>query len=356
MQTKEEIYQIQLNLDLKLEELVLKEFGFKINFQHGMHSSICPIHNSSRLDALSMYNNQGTIKWSCFSKKCHDLFIGSSIGFIRGLLSKRNGWAERGDVAVSFAETIQFIREKLRGEIIQIAQIPKIPEEIILGDIKVPREEVRKRLRIPSPYFVKRGFCPKVLDFYDVGPSFSPSNKTFFREIVPIYHPNESYCLGCTARTVFPICPVCQCYHDPKGKHIPSDFARLYSKWKNLNFKMRYSLYNYWNLPPKLSSLIIVEGPGNVWKLVEAGIKNVVGIYSAARINEYKEKLIKEKGVDHLYLGFDNDDAGDYAFQENGRLLWEKFNIHKLTPTKNDFGDMTADEIKKYVLPQIKWV
>lgn len=361
MYSKEEIAQLNKKVEQNLDKFLAH---FKINYPkiNNSYQGKCPIHPlADNPTAFLLYNNQGRIKWKCCTRHCETRFKDTGIGLIRGLLSV--GAASPSQIA-EFKETLDFISTFQTDSLdASLAAQDLIKEDLIppstplyLGDLKVSREVIRGRLRIPSDYFIKRGFSREILDLYDVGPSIIPHKKTYWREIVPIYEPNGQYCIGCTARTVFNKCPKCQCYHDENWRCPPDYCKRLYCKWKNISFKRRFSLYNYWHLPKRLDSVIIVESPGNVWKLVEAGISNVIAMYGCGRLTDFQEKLLRDKGVKHIFLAFDADQAGEEAFKQNGLLLWKKFNLHKLTPFQtNDFGEMTIKSINDYVKPQLIW-
>ncbi len=360
--SKEKIEAAENLCNVQLPKL-LSLFDVKLEKGGNVYYGTCCIHSSDKSNSMAIYLNDGHLNWSCFTKKCHKTFFSSSIGLVRGLLSRQNGYSNAGDRMVSFPETVAWIFENLGNptdctfspcKLVKTEDSPIDMES--LGVLQLSREQVRERLNLPSQYMQSRGFSPEVLNLYDVGQSKKYNAKTCWRAIVPIYDPEGKTCIGVTARSVFQECPTCKCFHDSKWPCPKESLQRMYCKWKNVSFKRRYSLYNYWKLPKKCKSLVIVESPGNVWKLVEAGIENVIAIYGSYKINTFQEKLIKDKGVEHVYLGFDDDEPGKLAFQENGKALWEKYHIHKLEPIdSNDFAEMDIGVIKEKICPQIKY-
>src|SRR5262245_11121571 len=70
------------------------------------------------------------------------------------------------------------------------------------------REQVRERLLLPSPYFVRRGFSPVILDRLDVGHS-----ARLRRSIVPLYDDRGEACNGYLERSEDPACQKCRSYH-----------------------------------------------------------------------------------------------------------------------------------------------
>lgn len=350
MYSKEEILQYQRLADQNIE-FILNHFHVKLNKNCQTYVGCCPIHQGAdNPTAFNLYHNQDPIKWKCFTHKCDGQLHGTSLGLIRGLLSKQGE-------PVSFIQVINFCKNHFNLKVTEPKMSVKTEEVVKFGDIAVSREETRKRLKIPSEYFISRGFSKEILDTYDVGASLKPNKRTYWREIVPIYDPKGDYCVGATCRTIFSKCSLCNNYHDSKWRCPPETVKHLYCKWKNVSFKRRFSLYNYWKLPKNINSIIVVESPGNVWRCVEAGIKNVVAIYGSAKLTPYQEKLLKEKQIQHIYFAFDNDEPGQIAFQEAGKAIWDIFNIHKIKIPElfNDIGEMNIEEVKKEIIPQIGW-
>ena len=351
MLTKEEI---QYYEDLAAGNLdyIFKHFQINLNKYADNYQGCCPIHDgANNPNGFCLYFNRERIKWRCFTHQCHSIHKDTTLGLIRGLLSQQSGRTE------SFGKVIEFCKTELNGKVFIREKYSKEPPTIIPSyKLHVPREIVRSRLKLPSNYFLKRNFSREILDLHDVGESISYNKKTCWRAIVPIYDETNSFCIGCTARSVFNKCVACDCYHDITWK-CPKDYIkRFYCKWKNVSCHTESSLYNYWFLGPEEPSVIVVESPGNVWRIKEAGFNNVIGLYGCRKLNSYQINLLKQKNVRHLYFGLDNDNAGQIAFQENGKHLWKLFNIHKLNfpPEYNDFGEMSHKLVRDTLSQQLR--
>ena len=85
----------------------------------------CPIHGGDNPSAFNMYpyGEEYRGNWKCRTHKCDEVFMGSVIGFIRGILSSRNkNWKQPGDTVVSFADTLSFIQKFLADDSPQICK------------------------------------------------------------------------------------------------------------------------------------------------------------------------------------------------------------------------------------------
>ena len=102
-----------------------------------------------------------------------------------------------------------------------------------------------------------------------------------------------------------------------------------------------------------LARLILVEGQGDVIRLWEAGIKNVVGMFGS-KISDSQEFLIQKTGVSNIVIAADNDEAGKACTGDIIERLKYLFNISILKLSKNDIGDMSIDEINQFIKPQIE--
>ena len=155
------------------------------------------------------------------------------------------------------------------------------------------------------------------------------------RIVFPIYDENDEFMIGCTGRTI------CD---DPR-------------KWVNQKgFNKSNFLYNYGKAMDHIKrtqTIILVEGQGDVIRLWEAGIKNVVGMFGS-KISDSQEFLIQKTGVSNIVIAADNDEAGKACTGDIIERLKYLFNISILKLSKNDIGDMSIDEINQFIKPQIE--
>ncbi len=160
--------------------------------------------------------------------------------------------------------------------------------------------------------------------------------------------------LGWSARSIFNQCDKCFLYHDPKQK-CPENNKNKYTKWKHsFGFKSGNYLYNYWlakSFINKFGTAIICEGPGDVWSLEQAGIRNSVAILGL-NLSSIQRQLLQKAGALTLVFILDNDEAGRNAIQKFKEDLMYFFRLFFITPDNiNDIGDMCGEDIKEKILP-----
>ncbi len=172
------------------------------------------------------------------------------------------------------------------------------------------------------------------------------------RAVIPVYD-NNNKMVGCTGRSIFNQCLSCKLYHKP-GNLCPSkSFEYKYSKWKNNEgFKKEHYLYNLWEALPFIkqkNQIILVESPGNVLRLEEAGIHNSVALFGCS-MTEPQLALINELGITNIIIILDNDEAGMNAKKFLQDKCSRLFNLRFIEIVDfNDIGDMTIDQVKKEI-------
>jgi len=329
----------------------------------------CPIHSGDNQSAFNLYpegdNYRGN--WKCRTHNCHSIFKGSIIGFIRGVLSnKKYNWSKDGDNTASFQETIKFIEDFLGDKIhntkISKSEIDKKAFANIVRHInndepelvrsKITRSNVRNSLAMPCHYFIKRGFSSEILDKYDVGLCTKPEKEMYNRAVVPIYDSEHKYVVGCTGRSVYEKCSLCKCYHNSNDQCPIDDSIWKYPKWKhNADFKSQNHLYNFWFAKQhisKTSNVILVESPGNVWKLEECGIHTSVALFGS-NLSDRQKIILDGSGAMNIITIMDNDNAGHKATEQIYNKCKNTYNIKNIKITKSDIAEMTHEEIQKEI-------
>ena len=351
---------------------------FELDYKdHGkMISMACPIHEGDNESALNLYVEGDSYRgnWKCRTHGCEKCFKGSIIGFVRGLLSNRkHQWSEEGDKTCTFKETIDFVTSFLKKDLKDI----KVSTEArnknrftnavnqIRNTAKVDttncltRNRIRGLLKIPAQYYVDRGFTPVILDKYDIGLCNNPNREMSNRVVAPIYDPDYTYMIGCSGRSIFEKCDKCGCFHDPDND-CPQDHQKyLYSKWKHsANFKSQNSLYNFWFAQKHIKDTgiaILVESPGNVWKLEENDIHNSLGIFGAA-LSDRQKIILDSSGAMTIIVLTDNDDAGRKAAEQIKEKCQNTYRVFVPSITKADIADMTSEEIDMEIKDYIRGV
>ena len=89
---------------------------------------------------------------------------------------------------------------------------------------------------------------------------------------------------------------------------------------------------------------IIVESPGNVWRLEENGIHNSVAIFGSS-MSDRQKIILDSTGAMKLVVLTDNDDAGRKAAELIKQKCCKTYQVYVPNISKNDIGDMNSEEI-----------
>lgn len=348
-------------------EEIMECLGIDLKKQGKMYVGPCPIHGGDKFNAINIYHTGDDYvgNWKCRTQQCEKHFVGSIIGFIRGVLShNKYGWTCPEDKTVTFNETLQFIsacldenydsidvdfKELERNKFIKHWTTTYKPHI----KTNITRSIIRQSLQIPSKYFINRGFNLDILDKYDVGLCINPREFTYNRIVVPIYDEKHRYIIGNTSRSIFEKCQICESWHNPKDKCPQENEIFNYSKWKHSSdFRKEYNLYNYWFAKEhilKTKVAILTESPGNIWKLEECGIPVGLGTYGASFCCGQKQLLNQAGAMTIIVIG-DNDKAGQ---QYNTDIISSCQQLYKIITyvPKTDIGDMTPEEIYQNITP-----
>ncbi len=340
-----------------------------------MISMSCPIHGGDNDTALNIYHQGDHYRgnWKCRTHHCEEIFKGSIIGFIRGCLSHNShGWQKSGDPVCSFKEALDFatlfseqdldkikISKKHKEKTAFINTVKYISKDISKtpNTAGVDRKNVQKNLLIPSPYFISRGFSEEILTKYDVGDCLISGKEMNSRAVVPIYDDSHQFMVGCTGRSIFAKCEKCKSYHDNIEECPSDDKIWKYSKWKhNFGFKTQDYLYNYWmskDIIKEKSAVIIVESPGNVWRLSEASIYNTVAIFGSSLADRQK-MILDSSGAMTIITIMDNDEAGHKAAQQIAQKCNKTYNMINVRINYEDIAAMNISQIQDEIYPIIK--
>src|SRR5262249_12721991 len=146
-----------------------------------------------------------------------------------------------------------------------------------------PREVVRQRLVIPSPYFVERGFRDTILAQYDVGQSAK-----FGKDIVPLYDESGDTCVGFMAWS--------ESRDGEPQWTLPTNFP-----------KASYLYAYHAALRSQSKSVLLVESPCDVWRAEEAGCLAVASL--GADLSSVQAAMLVALTKEVL-VAFDNDEDG----------------------------------------------
>jgi 5S rRNA maturation endonuclease (ribonuclease M5) len=359
-------HQLKLLCDATCDKIEDLLDYFEIEYKHNNHSMVsmcCPIHNGDNPSAVNIYHEGDNYRgnWKCRTHGCDKIFRSSIIGFIRGVLSsKKYNWINDGDQTATFAEAIEFATKfvgqslndyKVDNETKEKKQFAQIIEKVTQKpeklNLQITRNQVKSILKIPAQYYIDRGYSTKILEKYDIGLCDRPNKEMSNRVVAPIYDDNREFVIGCTGRSIFPKCPKCSLYHNDTAP-CPQEYQWQYPKWKHSSgLKTQNVLYNMWFAKEHIkqtNTVIIVESPGNIWRLEENGIHNSVAIFGTT-LSDRQKIILDSSGAMKLIIIMDNDDAGIEATKKIIDKCNRTYQIHIPTISKNDIGEMNSDEI-----------
>lgn len=348
------------NIELLLETL---DVPYKLN--HKMISMCCPIHGGDNPSAVNIYPEGDTYRgnWKCRTHNCEQEFKGSIIGFIRGVISSQKyHWEQAGDKTCTFQEALDYAMAFLKKDLskIKISRTDRekkdftnvinyINKDVMQTTSRIGRDSIIKAIDIPAQYYLDRNYSDTVLTKYDVGLCTKPDKPMYNRVVVPIYDNDYKYMVGCTGRSIFEKCCDCGSYHASTDNCPDVEKRWLYSKWKHsLDFKSQNHLYNFWFAKEhiyKTGVAIVVESPGNVWRLEENGIHNSVAIFGSS-LSDRQKILLDSSGAMSLVVLTDNDDAGKKAAEQIKSKCQNTYRVFVPTISKPDIGEMTSQEIQ----------
>ena len=358
------------NIENLLSALDIEEF----KMSNKMITMSCPIHGGDNPSAVNIYHTGDYYRgnWRCRTHNCDSSFKSSIIGFVRGVLSKtKYGWNREGDETASFQEALDFCLALLNKNIKDIkisrADAEKNTFARIVENVKqtnqntsplskITKAQVRQSLQIPSQYYLDRGYTKETLNRYDVGLCDNVNKEMHNRIVVPIYSIDGKVIVGCTGRSVFDSCEKCGQYHISTIQCPSKEDSWKYCKWKhNFGFKSQEHLYNFWFAKDhiqKSKSIILVESPGNVWRLEEAGIHNSVAIFGSS-LSDKQKILIDSSGAMNIILLMDNDDAGQKAVNQITEKCKKIYRIYSPSFEGPDVGELSIEDIRNTLVPKI---
>jgi len=346
-------------------DIVLSYFGINLNYTDSYLVGSCPIHGGDNTTAFNIFTSGHSHigNWICYTHHCEKSFVNNSIGFIRGLLShQKYNWSKNGDKTATFSETLKLIntlydlsidknkKTSFKKNILESSVFSNTTKE---KQNQWSKYSVRKKLSIPSKYYISRGYSEDCLNKYDVGDSNTENGIFKDRAIVPVYDIEGKYVIGFTGRTKFDKCNNCNHFH---AKDSLCDSYHHISKWcHNKGFCKKEHLYNYHNALKYIRETgmaILVEGPGDVWRLEESGIHNSLAVFGSS-LTDSQQILLEASGALTLILLFDSDEAGTKASDNVQSSLSRMFKILKpsIPNGYKDIGEMNIESINHFLKP-----
>ncbi|NBP01085.1 MAG: toprim domain-containing protein [Proteobacteria bacterium] len=327
----------ELNLNI---ESVLKKLDMDYEkFSDNIYSN-CPAHEESDNPRGFSFSTKKCI-WKCWTRDCQNDFSNDVFGLIRGALSKKYGYN------VDFKEVLKWINaniKQLDNKKVKQHKKENVEESEFFDIVRIFSPKVSQsnesvvdyEYTKPSKYFISRGFLPSTLEYFGVSDRCN-HDALKDRAIIPIHNSDGSSVVGLLGRSI-------KEYKDPKFLFYPSGFN-----------KNQY-VYNYhraYNEICKTKTVIITEGQSDIWRLYEAGIENVIGIFGKSIIENHEE-ILHKLPIINIIVATDNDQAGNECKIEIFRKLNRSYNLVFPKITNKDIGEMSVELIKRDFIPQIK--
>jgi DNA primase len=98
----------------------------------------------------------------------------------------------------------------------------------------------------------------------------------------------------------------------------------------------------------KSSTAILVESPGNVWRLEENNIHNSVAIFGSS-LSDKQKMLLDSSGAMNLVILTDNDEAGRKAAEQIKTKCQNTYRVFIPQISKPDVAEMTSEEINQEI-------
>jgi len=262
----DEILRLDIKKLLNALNIIYRDVG-------SYYQCMCPVHGSDNYNSMTIYKDSGN--WVCWTNFCHEKYYGL-VGLAIGTLD-RLGIKNKREFFESFENNVP---NNLERQEIPTREVVKI---------NLSRDSIRSSLQIPSKYYTDKGFCPKILDEFDVGECYNPEKPMFNRVVFPVYDKDGDY-VGCSGRSLIDKKYIMKWRHSPG---LPSSLT-FYGIHKALDHIKEYK------------TVVLVEGLGDVVKLHEYGIKNAIGAFGA-KLSFGQANLLKELGVKNMLLCLDPD-------------------------------------------------
>jgi hypothetical protein len=206
-------------------------------------------------------------------------------------------------------------------------------------EIRMPKvfsKESLSKLIPEHDYWVDRGVSLETLRTFKGG--VIKEGKMKDRYVFPIFNHKEEL-VGASGRDLI---------NDSNNKKRP--------KWKHVGSKSgwKYPLFFNYKIIKEKNEVILVESIGDLLALWDSGIKNAMVTFgldaSVAIIN-----FLLRYDIEKIYVSLNNDSDNNFAGNEAAKKLLKKFRkyfdenqVNVKLPTKNDFGEMSKQEINQW--------
>jgi len=314
--------------------LIMKKLNFQGEDLGSRLVGCCPI---SHTDGMTPNDNRNAFSWDfdrqmwqCFSNQCHQTYGSDIFALIRSVQK------------CSFQEAILWILGVINQDINKVKELDstetKHMEQVIRKRSQlVKHKRMEKELMChlqPSTYFLDRGFSSEVIKEFGCGGEWHKA-RTYGdgRVIIPVYDPIDGYLIAFTCRLLDDSL-ISQTH--PKWCHT-LNFAALRKKSSERTDEERFyassvlfNLHRAKKYMGESKTIILVEGPGDVMRMWEAGIKNVVAVLGTG-FGQHHRTLLHKVGCRRIVSVLDEDHAGQRGTRLVEKICKNYFDFHCVT-------------------------
>lgn len=317
-------------------ENILDAIGIDYYENNGQYRFSCPIHGGNHKNACIYITDGYEPNWKCYSKNCHE-GNASLVAFLMKTLNisyhDLKDWLKKFNIK---EETYSSSRKFVKSAAI-------LTKKREVSNFKISLTELKKFRDNPS-FYINRGFKPSTLDNFKVKYCANRKDPFFSYVIVPVFNDDGKSIAGLIGRSTNPQCPICEKYHKPNDPCSKNGM-----KWKNTKgFKNNAFFYNLWNAKEYIkenNEVILVESAADVWRMYEAGIYNVLGMFGTS-LSVNQKIILESLPILKIVLFLDPDEAGKQATIRLGKYL-ERFYTVEIINNEKQPADCQPEELRK---------
>ncbi len=320
--------------------LILEKLGFSNITNKGIQQS-CPIHEGD--NPLAFSYDRAKCCWSCFTHGCHNKHGNDILGLIKAVKK------------CSFKEAVDWARSVIDDPQISAGYVPS-ERNIENKQSNDPIDEKNLDKLIQNFSSIEdRGFERNTLEHFQCGVTDKSSKMYHHRLMIPIRN-KDGLLIGFTGRSIYKKCESSGAYH-PDWFKLDPKFAGLFSKWrhypKGLNKSVElYNLHEACNYIKRVGFAVVVEGPFDLWRMWEFGVKNCVASYGCSISAKQVDTL---KSITNcIAICFDSDEAGENGYLKAKSAFSTNLKIEKIVlPFDKDPGSLSKQDYNDAIKPQL---
>lgn len=292
-----------------IADTILNDLGLRIK-RDGTVRDRCPIHGGNNPTAFAYHPEYK--RWSCYTQNCHQEYGSDFIGLVRGIRQ------------CTFREALEYLYNTYFPD----GNVPEVDHlEMNLARAKPKTRKTLNYLEYKDynhavQYFLTRGISVSTLHLFEAFQSAK-----YQRACLPIY--------DCEGNLVA-----------FSGRDLTGNALSKWVQWPKDN-DCKTVIYGLHITKSYIidGHIFLVEGPIDVWRMFDAGIRNVGAILGSSVTTEQCKELMK-CGVRQVTLMLDPDSAGKKAAHSISAKLGLYFKVNNLTEVlRDDPGELSDAEL-----------